>query len=90
MADESDWRLTTQENFLKGVTLVHRSYCRYPPDTTSDHDHCELCWAKFMVEDYPDVLHQGCATTDDYHWICEKCFDDFKDLFGWTVIDDIA
>ena len=57
MVDEPDWRLRNRENYLKGVTLVRRPYRRYPPDTTWDHDHCAFCWAKFMVEDYPDVLH---------------------------------
>ncbi|MGA2035170.1 MAG: hypothetical protein ABSG68_23230 [Thermoguttaceae bacterium] len=90
MADEPDWRLSNQENYLKGVTLVHRRYRRYPLDPTWDHDHCAFCWAKFMVEDHADVLHHGYATSDDYHWVCDKCFDDFKDLFGWSVIDELS
>ena len=90
MAEETDWRLGSQENYLKGVALVHRRCRRNPRDATWDHDHCEFCWAKFTVEDCPDVLHRGYATTDDYHWICEKCFDDFKDLFKWTVVGELA
>jgi hypothetical protein len=43
-----------------------------------------------MDENYPDVLHQGYTTTDDYHWICETCFGDFKHLFEWIVVDEIA
>lgn len=43
-----------------------------------------------MVEDYPGVLHQGYATQDDYRWICESCFEDFKEMFEWTVIDEVA
>jgi hypothetical protein len=38
-----------------------------------------------MVEDYPDVLHEGYATQDDYHWICERCFEDFREQFRWTL-----
>ena len=90
MANEADWRLRKQENYLKGVTLVHRRYRRNPSDPAWTHDHCAFCWATFMVEDYPDVLHQGYATDDDYHWICEKCFSDFKDMFGWTVVEELA
>ena len=44
--------------------------------------------AKFMVEDAPNVLHEGYTTTDDYHWICEPCFEDFREQFKWTVRDD--
>ena len=23
---------------------------------------------------------------DDYHWVCEQCFADFRDRFNWTVV----
>jgi hypothetical protein len=41
-----------------------------------------------MVEDHPDTLHEGYATQDDYFWICERCFQDFRDKFRWKVIAD--
>ena len=85
MVDPNDWRLQGQERYLKGVELCHRPYRRYPQNPSWDHDHCSFCWAKFMVEDVPDVLHEGYCTFDDYHWICSRCFDDFKELFGWRV-----
>ncbi|HUN80902.1 MAG TPA: hypothetical protein VMV81_05255 [Phycisphaerae bacterium] len=88
MVDESDWRLIGQEKYLKGATLVHRRYRRYAKNPRWDHDHCAFCFAKFMVEDSSDVLHQGYATQDDSRWICEKCFDDFKEMFKWTVVED--
>ena len=84
MQEENDWRLTGQEKYLKGVPLWRKRYVRY--SESWEHDHCEFCWAKFMVEDYPDVLHEGYATEDNYRWICEQCFEDFKDLFGWKVM----
>lgn len=87
MSDPSDWRICGQEAYLQGVTLVHRRYRRYPKDPSWDHDHCSFCWAKFMVEDYPDVLHVGYATVDDYYWVCETCFQDFKEKFQWNVIE---
>ena len=90
IANESDWRLTFQERFLKGVTLAHRRYRRYAANPNWDHDHCAFCWAKFMIEDHPDVLHQGYATLDDYHWICETCFEDFKEKFGWVVVEEMS
>jgi transposase len=31
---------------------------------------------------------EGYATLDDYHWICERCFQDFHGQFRWTVVDD--
>ncbi len=86
MVDENDWRLTGQEKYLKGVTLYWREYTRW--SESWEHDHCEFCWAKFMVEDYPDVLHEGYTTEDNYRWICKKCFEDFKDIFNWIIRDE--
>jgi len=40
-----------------------------------------------MVEDYPDVLHEGYTTLDEYRWICDACFQDFQEMFGWVVND---
>ncbi len=88
MSDNNDWRLFNQEKYLKGVTLILRKYRRYPKNPDWDHDHCEFCMAKFMTEDFPDVLHVGYATRDEYHWICEPCFEDFKERFNWVVIKE--
>jgi hypothetical protein len=89
-ADNLDWRLQGQEKYLQGVTLVRCRYRRYPNNPSWEHDHCEFCSAKFMVEDLPGVLHQGYATKDDYRWICEQCFADFSVTFEWTVVDEIG
>jgi hypothetical protein len=46
-----------------------------------DHDHCEFCSAKFSMMDAD--LHEGYVTEDGYRWICEPCFLDFAESFGW-------
>ncbi len=80
-----DWRLRDQEKYLKGVTLHRKRYQRY--SSTWDHDHCAFCWAKFAEENLiPDALHEGYTTADNYHWVCESCFEDFKDRFGWREV----
>lgn len=81
MTDEHDWRLQGQERYLYGATLYWRKYARYRDSW--EHDHCEFCWAKFMEEYHPGVLHEGYTTSDHYYWICETCFEDFKDRFQW-------
>ncbi len=86
MDDAGDWRLTGQERYLMGEKLQRRRYRRYPKNPNWDHDHCEFCWAKFMVEDYPDVLHEGYATLDEYRWICDECFRDFHKQLKWVVV----
>ena len=85
MQEDGDWRLRDQENYLKGVTLVHRKYRQYESAPNWDHDHCEFCWVKFMVEDHPDVLHEGWTTEDNHRWICNNCFDDFKEMFEFEI-----
>ena len=83
MIKEDDWRLTDQEDYLKGVSLQWKTYEKYREGW--DHDHCEFCFTKFLESGEPDTLHQGYATEDNYRWICEECFEDFKDLLQWKV-----
>lgn len=83
MVDSSDWRLQGQEENLKGVTLYWKKY--KARSVNWDHDHCEFCWAKFGEFDSPDILHEGYTTEDEYSWICNQCFDDFKIMFNWKV-----
>lgn len=83
MIDKNDWRLTNQENFLKGVTLTFKPYSKYREGW--DHDHCTFCQAKLMELGHPDTLHEGYATHDNYHWVCTQCFEDFEEMFEWTV-----
>jgi hypothetical protein len=86
MVNSTDWRLHGQEKYLKGVELCWRLYCRDPEKPEWDHDHCEFCWAKFTVEDHPEVLHEGYTTVDEYRWICSGCFEDFKEMVEWRVV----
>ncbi len=77
---ENDWRYTGQDKYLREVTLKYCTYHKRLPD----HEHCEFCFARFSELDKD--LHSGYATVDEYHWICEKCFQDFKELFNWKCI----
>ena len=87
MVDPTDWRLRGQERYLKGASLTRQSYQRYASNPSWDHDHCEFCGAKFMVEDHPNVLHEGYCTTDQYWWICAICYEEFRDHFEWKLVD---
>jgi hypothetical protein len=82
MTDPGDWRLFGQEKYLKGVTLVYKQYA--DRKTGTDHDHCEFCFEKFS-DTIPDALQAGYAADDDYRWICEKCFQDFKEMFRFKI-----
>ena len=84
--EKGDWRLSGQERYLQGAALIRKRYRAKSAEW--EHDHCAFCWAKF-----PDEATEGYATTAehpqgaDYHWVCERCFDDFADLFEWRVVE---
>ena len=81
-----DWRLSGQEKYLFGATLVRRKYAQGPVMGSSwEDDHCEFCRALFMRDNFPDVLHEGYATPNLVHWICDDCFKDFRHMFLWKV-----
>jgi len=85
VSDTTDWRLGGQERYLTGVTLRWQEY--RAPRADWDHDHCAFCWAEFTERPDPKVQHAGYATLDEYHWICKRCFNDFRDRFAWTVVE---
>ena len=45
------------------------------------HEHCELCWEKALTS----KCFTFYCTKDFQRWICQECFNDFKDNFSWTV-----
>jgi len=81
--EEKDWRLTNQADYLMNVSLHWAQYRRY--SERWGHDHCEFCWTKFSELQESEDLRSGYVTENNYHWICEKCFEDFKGQFEWTV-----
>ena len=82
-----DWRLTTQERFLRGVGLRWRPW--FPsrrPDLRGgwDHDHCVFCHAE--IARHADFTAGYVTADDQYTWICPPCFDDFHEQFRWQVV----
>ena len=82
MIEKDDWRLQGQERYMKGAKMKR---ARFPEDSKSDHEHCAFCWAKFYTGD--EDLKEGFCTLDAYRWVCEKCFEDFKDMFEWELVE---
>ena len=50
-----------------------------------DEEDLEFCWATFSEQG--EDLHDGFCTLDKKNWICEQCFQDFKEMFHFTVAD---
>jgi hypothetical protein len=81
VAMDSDWRLQWQDKYLSNVELLRVPYEPYRKGW--EHDHCAFC--SEAISNFKSDLHNGYCTLDRYHWICEKCFNDFKDIFKWQV-----
>ena len=74
----NDWRLTNQKKRLYQKKLLHIPYEQ--PNERLDHEHCAFCWDK--IDKSTPIAY---ATEDKNHWICETCFNDFKEMFEWEV-----
>ena len=77
----NDWRLLKQQEYLMNAKLKKMQYTK--PSEKWDHDQCAFCWDKFS-ENSKD-LQQGYCTPDQKYWICDECFNDFKEMFGFKV-----
>lgn len=64
-------------------------YQRFEAVGRHEHDHCTLCTAKVM--DYYGEIRSGYVVLERQtqeptrEWICEECFDESRDLLGWTL-----
>ena len=79
--EPTDWRLQDQMDYLKNQIFHYKKYS--DRITKTDHDHCEFCGSKFSDKSHDD-LREGYCTLDDYRWLCETCFFDFKEMFQFT------
>ena len=82
-----DWRLTGQELYLAGRPMRFARWTAYRPGW--GHDHCDFCWAEISddVSGHAAFNEAWVTADDDYTWVCAKCFDDFREQFGWVVAD---
>lgn len=76
--DNNDWRITNQMNYLFKKALEKGPYKPYREGW--DHEHCEFCSEKI-----DSSTGEAYFTEDKNNWICKDCFEDFKDMFQWTL-----
>lgn len=76
-----DWREQGQEKYLFGLQFKKQKYKKY--NKNLDHDHCEFCGTKFCeILPNENCIEVGYSTSDNYRWICEKCFKDFNQKYN--------
>lgn len=78
--DDADDRLY-HCNIERGSSVRRGAYSELG---SSDHDHCELCWAKFMADAWPGVRLEGYAVEAGRFWLCRDCYDEVKDHLALT------
>ena len=83
---DDDWRLNGQEDYLLSRRLRWERWATEQPSW--DHDHCEFCFAKIWDRaDGADEYTHAYVTADDHKsWVCEVCFNDFRERFRWLVV----
>jgi uncharacterized membrane-anchored protein len=92
MQDEKEARLNyirsrNLETELKGASVCWRDA---DDEISWDVDKCIFCLTAFTVEDCPETRQKGfragyVTRQEIQRWICELCFEDFKDYFSWKV-----
>lgn len=78
-----DWRLTGQEDYMlfaKLKEVIPSNYINTLDNPEYFHEHCEFCMTK--PEDNKEQKFY--CTLDNYRWICEECYNDFKDKFKFN------
>ena len=85
MSDEKDWRLDIAEEpeFYAKYTWQFKRWTKTRGHW--DHDHCEFCGIEISGIFGEDILNEGWANEDEYYWICDKCFNEFKDIYRWKI-----
>lgn len=78
---KNDWRLVNQENFLMRKNVVKAHFFE---TADCDHTHCVFCWEKIGKQ--RNMLNTAYRIVGGNWWICEKCFTDFKEHFGFQII----
>ncbi|MBO9534653.1 MAG: hypothetical protein J7513_16895 [Solirubrobacteraceae bacterium] len=99
---DDDWRRAGQETvFPPGTSWQLKLYRAWRPNWEHDHCvmcWAKLAEPGFseahreLTESDGAVLARGYTTTAEhpagagYHWLCEACFADFKEEFGWVAM----
>lgn len=81
-----DWRIMGQPGYLYEKKIYFKYFVPYQDVEQPDHAHCEFCSDYFSQEG--NYLKSGYYEPSSKSWICEKCYNDFKDIFKWQLVED--
>lgn len=72
-----EWELNSK-TFLEGKKLSRKKY-----PSSESHTHCEFCWDKFGNGKEDRKI--GYYERETKCWICEDCYEVFKDYYHWVI-----
>lgn len=86
----SVWKPEELRKFLKPLINEKFRFKNYTEVyENTEHDHCMINGEE--ISSYEGCLRWGYTSTsekhEDYWWICPACFEQYKDVMGWEVIE---
>lgn len=75
------WCVEEADNNMRNHVLLKVKFSDRLTET--EHEYCEFCMARFgnVNKDFKE----GYRTQNYYYWVCEDCFDEYKEEYHWTV-----
>ena len=82
------YKITFPEFWKKAYTEKNEFYQliladahRFVQTAKRGEEYLDFCWRKATTDEASDFY----CTKDLRYWICQECFDAFREPFGWTV-----
>ena len=82
MVEKDDWRLRNDVDYLKNA-YINPTDGEEIAKHAAHHKSCIFCF-----EEVKDTPHQWWFMPEDMSCcICEECYNDFREMFGWKKLD---
>jgi hypothetical protein len=85
MGNKANKHSPVQDNALRGLSWVYGLNHRFASNPHWDNSHCALCHEVFKSDKAGEDCDEGYTSLGGQHWVCRRCFLDFKDKLGWTI-----
>ena len=73
-----------QDKYMKNIAFTRMTL--EESEYEAFFEHCEFCYA--VISELPMCRHVGYYTGKYTYWVCEDCFDRFKEEYNWQMVDE--
>lgn len=63
-------------------------FIKYCQERHGDHDHCTFCGITISSHNYEGSIKNAYFKDDSCEWVCQKCFEQFKNKMNWKDINN--